>query len=319
LRRRQGLLGSCAIGAINVLNQAKFGVYFYPWYNRQRWQEAPKNHVPIIGEYDSRDLEVIRWQADLIASCGFDYVTFEVVPLDDWCFDCCVETTDRMIPELAARNVGWSFLIDVNPPPYGPTRVQRILRALDYMRSRGWEEGSLETSSGCRRMFAFAPLPDEAEMILEAAGSYDWRFPIWLPHWGMVDEHFALNVHGPFKEGPEELGVSVFDFMRGRRFISFWESSRHTLCFDGFCSVIPGYDDALLCRDPQLAPQVKRHRGETLKAQFESAANNNAEQVLLYGWNEYFETTTIEPTEQYGMFYVELVRSLIVEAKAKRL
>ncbi len=300
-----------------MLNAAKFGLYFYPWYNRQRWQEAPKKHVPIIGEYDSRDPEVIRWQADLIASCGFDYVIFEVVPLDDWCFDCCAEAIDRMIPELADRNVGWSFLIDAAAPPSGPARAQRILSVPDYMRDRGWEEGSLETSTGCRRMFAYAPLPGEAEMILKASGSYDWRFPIWLPHWGMVDEHLALNVHRPYSETPEKQGASIFDFMCSRRFISFWESSRHTLCFDGFCSVIPGYDDALLRRNPQLAPQVKRDRGETLKAQFESAADNNAEHVLLYGWNEYYETTTIEPTEQYGMFYVELVRSLIAEAKAR--
>jgi hypothetical protein len=294
----------------------KFGLYFYPWYNEQRWSEAPKRHVPLIGEYDSRDPDVIQWQAEVIAGCGFDYVIFEVVPVDDWCFGCCAESINRMIPELAARNVGWSFLIDAFPPPNGEKRVRKIRQVLDYICTRGWEDGSLETPTGKRHMFTYAPRPNEAEMLLETTECYEWRFPIWLPHWGTVDEHFAVSVHHPYAVGPKRLGISVFDFLVPRRYFSFWETTLDTHCFDGFCSVIPGYDDRLLNRDPQLAPTVKHNQGATLKGQFQSAVRHNAEHVLVYSWNEYFETTNIEPTEQYGMFYVELLRRLIVEARA---
>ena len=140
-----------------------------------------------------------------------------------------------MIPELAARDVAWSFLIDAIPPPTGPERVDQIRRILDYINERGWGEGSMQTPSGRNLVFAYAPRVDESEMLLEAADAYEWRFPIWLPHWGMVDERFALSVHHPYSAKPAQCGISVFDYLVPRRYISFWESTLQTGCFDGFC------------------------------------------------------------------------------------
>jgi hypothetical protein len=122
-------------------------------------------------------------------------------------------------------------------------------------------------------------------------------------------------VHQPYAAVPSQQGISVFDFLTPKRYISFWESTFDTRCFDGFCSVIPGYDDELLCRSPQLAPRVGHDSGATLTAQFQSAVRQRAEHILVYGWNEYFETTNIEPTKQYGTLYVDLLQDLIAQAR----
>ena len=44
-----------------------------------------------------------------------------------------------------------------------------------------------------------------------------------------------------------------------------------------------------------------------------SALASGAEDVLIYSWNEYFEGSTIEPTEEYGTRYVELTRRVLEE------
>lgn len=80
---------------------------------------------------------------------------------------------------------------------------------------------------------------------------------------------------------------------------------------NNFCSVIPGYNDLALQRKPQLAPVVPRDGGKTLVSQFAVANALNAEHILLYSFNEFFEGTNIEPTLEYGDFYVELTKELV--------
>ncbi len=42
------------------LRSVQFGIYYYPWYNKQRWAEAPRICTPTLGEYDSTDPAVVK-------------------------------------------------------------------------------------------------------------------------------------------------------------------------------------------------------------------------------------------------------------------
>ena len=64
----------------------KTGIYYFTWYNEQRWTEAPITGTPLLGQYDSSDPSIISWQLDLLRYCGIDYVIFELIPEDDWGF-----------------------------------------------------------------------------------------------------------------------------------------------------------------------------------------------------------------------------------------
>jgi hypothetical protein len=108
--------------------------------------------------------------------------------------------------------------------------------------------------------------------------------------------------------GGDMRRMSVFEILVAQGYVGFWgESVRNC---DGFAAVIPGYDDSLLERVPQVAPKVNRRDGETLREPFMAAAHGRPEHIIIYGWNEYFEGTSIEPTKEYGMGYVELLRSI---------
>ncbi len=296
----------------------KFGIYFYPWYNRQRWREAPRQHTPLIGEYDSTSSSVIKWQMDLIEWCGFDYVVFEIVPLVDWCFETVIKAIEGAVSDLKSRGLGWSFLIDAKSLPEEVSPLGQMTALVESIETNGWDDGLEAGPSGKPLLFAFAPLPIHAEGLLERFSRYEFRFPIWLPHWGEPDDVFLNPIHRPFAEEATRQGVTIFDSLVAKGYVSFWQSTEQSRSYDGFCSVIPGYDDALLKRTPQLASQVAHEGGDTLVQQFQRAFEENADHVLVYGWNEYFETTNIEPTQEYGMLYAGLAQRLIDEARQRQ-
>jgi hypothetical protein len=293
----------------------KFGVYFYPWYHQKKWDEAPVPHHPLRGLYDSRDPEILTWQMDLIQWCGFDYVVFEFVPLKDWNFEHCAIAIEEALSCLRQRNMRWAFMVDgaVNPP--SDHRIHDIESMIRYIENRDWTDGLINGKSGSPLWLSYAPLPIEAAYLQQEFEAYEWRFPVWLPHWREPDEQFVSPAFRDF--GTEALanGITVFDSLVKRHYIAFWESSQAPCNFDGFCAVLPGYFDKLLKRSPQLAPEVDRQDGLTLTRQFQAAVETRPDHILVYSWNEYFEGTDIEPTVEHGITYAQLVRNLINEAR----
>jgi len=63
---------------------------------------------------------------------------------------------------------------------------------------------------------------------------------------------------------------------------------------------------------------VAHEEGTTFVQQFQRAFEKDANHVLVYGWNEYFETTNIEPTLEYGMLYAGLAHRLIEGARQRQ-
>ncbi len=293
----------------------EFGIYFYPWYHQKKWDEAPVPHHPLRGLYDSRDPEILTWQVDLIESCGFDYVVFEFVPLNDWNFEPCVTAIEGTLSRLRQRNMRWAFLVDgaVNPP--SDRRIHDIEAMIRSIENRGWTDALIKGESGKPLWLSYAPLPDEAAYLRQKFDAYEWRFPVWLPHWNEPDEQFLLPEFRDFGTEASAAKITAFESLVKRHYIAFWESSQTSRNFGGFCSVIPGYFDKLLQRKPQLAPEVDRQNGLTFTRQFQAAVETRPDHILVYSWNEYFEGTAIEPTTEFDLTYVEIVRNLISEAR----
>jgi hypothetical protein len=295
----------------------KLGVYFYPWYHKKKWDEAPMPHHSLKGLYDSRDPEILTWQMDLIQWCGFDYVVFEFVPLKDWNFEPSVTAIEEAISCLRDRNMKWAFMLDGAVLPPSDVRIHDIEAMIRYIENRKWASGLIIGKSGRPLWLSYAPLPDEAAHLQREFHAYELRFPVWLPHWDEPDGQFALPAFRDFGAEAKANNLTVFDSLVQRHYIAFWESSYTPRNFDGFCSVMPGYSDMLLKRDPQLAPEVERQNGVTLTSQFRSAVGTRPDHILLYSWNEYFEGTEIEPTLEYDVTYAQIVRDLIGEAHAQ--
>jgi hypothetical protein len=301
----------------------KTGIYYFTWYNEQRWKEAPVKDTPLLGQYDSTDPSIVLWQLDLIRYCGIDYVIFQLIPEDDWGFATVERGIDTAIAYLRRNDMQWSFLLDAKRGPSKgmveqPSDMPEIEKMYLYVLERRWTDGLVRGPSGKPLLFVFAPVCADALSIEGGLGTeVEFRMPIFHPDWRWNEiEDVTEVIPAPHVEKAwQRLGgggmrrMSVFEILVAQGYVSFWgESVRN---FDGFAAVIPGYDDSLLERAPQVAPKISRCDGGTLREQFVAAANSRAEHIIIYGWNEYFEGTCIEPTRQYGMGYVELLRSLI--------
>ncbi|MGB9634359.1 MAG: glycoside hydrolase family 99-like domain-containing protein, partial [Chloroflexaceae bacterium] len=71
-------------------------------------------------------------------------------------------------------------------------------------------------------------------------------------------------------------------------------------------TVMPGYDDLRIrgghARD--------RQNGEYYRSTWQTAIERNAQAVVLTSFNEFYEGSHIEPSEQYGDLYLRLTREL---------
>lgn len=291
------------------------GVYFYAWYNELKWFEAPTRNTPLIGKYDSADPFVIQWQIDLIKWCGFDYVVFEMVPMKDWGFDRQTKAVDTAVRYLESVGLRWTFLPDCRVVPSDRDVFEEISALIRFIQTRDWQEGLVTGPTGKPLVLVYRPLPDCARALRLRFPEYELRFPVWFPHWGVPDSDLTHERYAPFVAAANELGNTMREALIPLGYVSFWEHDGRINLYDGFCSVVPGFDDTLLGRDPQWLPVLDRKDGRIFSDQLQQALRLDPEHILVFSWNEYFETCEIEPTRESGMKYVRLMEEHIRRAK----
>jgi hypothetical protein len=262
---------------------------------------------------------------DMIIGCGFDYIIFELVPVNDWCFATVDQSIDIAIGHLRSKGIRWSFLMDAFVVADHEKESEEMSELVHHMESRGWTDGLIEGKSGRPLLFVFFPVPVHAARILASHGSdYELRFPAYFPNWGELDKDSDRYYNPPWGQCieyvREQKGSSLFETLATMGYISFFELTESRNNFDGFSSVIPSYDDRHLKRDttgiPEL-PLISPDQGATLRSYFKKALATQPDHVIVYGWNEYFEAATIEPTEEYGMTHVEICTEIIKAAKSQ--
>jgi hypothetical protein len=301
----------------------RVGVYVYPWYCSKKWSEASIPYHPVYGLYRSDDPAIIASQFTVLVSAGLDYIVFELVSVDDWSFEISKRSIEQWLALCRKENIPWSFLLDPkasapNAPP--SDQLASIIRLIDFLGDLNWCDGLVEGPSSRPLLLVFQPYPAVARACNERySDKFELRYPAYLPHWGYVDSKVRFPTWEPFLDEVRNKQTTLSEYFSSLGFICFWQGATRASTLGGFGSVIPGYNDRLLGRDPQGVPTVPRNNGETMINQFRSAAREGAQHILVYSWNEYFEGTNIEPTVEFGERYVDLLRDLISSWKTRDL
>ena len=68
----------------------------------------------------------------------------------------------------------------------------------------------------------------------------------------------------PYWDQANDLKVELKEYLEPLNYFPFWQTTEDLICMNKIASVIPGYDDLLLNRNPQLAKIVGRDDGWTL-------------------------------------------------------
>ncbi len=304
--------------SLSPLKMMKFGLYFYPWYCSAKWKEYTKLNTPLIGEYQSDSECVISWQIRRIVESGVDYLIFELPSIKDWSFSVCEKAIDSIIHIIREENfsLGYTFLLDVTSIKSRDFFTNEISLLLNFLSEKQWDVGITSYKNNKKLMYVFAPYPDHAvEISGKYKDVYDLYFPATFPHWGELPFSFGEPDLEPYTLNAIKNKISLLQDLGSKKFIQFWSPSDQLQVIKKIGAVIPGYNDLHLARKAQFMPVVSRERGRTFFEQFKKVVDAGADNILIYSWNEYFEATTIEPTIEYGDFYVRLTRRLIEQAK----
>ena len=74
-------------------------------------------------------------------------------------------------------------------------------------------------------------------------------------------------------------------------------------------TAMPGFDESRLGRGEAVVRG--RGDGDYFRRSFAGAAATNPHMIIITSWNEFFENSHIEPSQQYGSFYLDLAREMI--------
>jgi hypothetical protein len=243
----------------------------------------------------------------------------------DWDFDATFDAVSKTVSMFKQQGIAHSFLIDCGVDSKGhPEYLKELLLLIAQS-----ELSPTYFVNKTYRVYFFAPsirqtlslcasLPDAWEKFFVAYITGDLHTPVsefnrYRRLWkkftipvAFIQRHGLLDISGetPLGELFSRLG-----------YVQFWGGEGKTVAMNGHIPVMPGYNDLRLQRKPQSAPMVPRRDGHTLVEQFRAATASGAGTILIYSWNEYFEDTQIEPTLEYGDFYLELTRRLIAQIK----
>lgn len=79
-------------------------------------------------------------------------------------------------------------------------------------------------------------------------------------------------------------------------------------------TAMPGFDESRLGRaDPVVRD---RGNGSYFRSSFAGAAASAPHMIIITSWNEFFENSHIEPSANYGTFYLDLAREMIASYKS---
>lgn len=271
--------------------------YYYIWFDPLMWGRA-KVDYPLLGRYSSDDRVVMRQHVEWAKAAGIDgfIVSWKSTEKLDRRLEQLMELAGEAGLKLAIIYQGLDFERE-------PLPVDRIAGDLDRFIER----------------YAADPAFDLFERPLV----------IWSGTWKFSADEIAEVVDSR----REQLLIlaserNVDGYARVRQLVdgnAYYWSSVNPETFPGYpgkleqmglevhidggiwiAPTAPGFDARLVGG----TTVVEREQGETLRSQMDGALQSSPDAIGLISWNEFSENTHIEPSENYGTHYLELVADM---------
>lgn len=288
--------GSAARAAVSDRQDAPIPLlaYYYIWFDPVSWNRA-KTDYPLLGRYSSDDRQIMEQHVRWARQAGIDGF------IVSW------KLTDTLRPRLET-------LVEVAAE--NQFKLALIYQGLDF------ERDPIPT----------AKVQDDLAWFVEMYGQhpafdlFGRPLVIWSGTWKFTANELA-TVAAPLRQDLLLLAsernlegyLRVADYFDGNAY--YW-SSVNPDTFPGYQEKLDGLAEAIHARGGLwIAPAapgfdarliggttvVERKGGETLVTQLQTAFNSGPDAVGLISWNEFSENTHLEPSENFGMTYLELL------------
>jgi hypothetical protein len=299
--------------------------FYYGWYRTSDWggekPTAEYNQNPL--PYDSGDLLTVERHILEAREAGLDGF------IVSWPGMGSLE--ERNLEQLVAHlpeGFQFALYLETFAPAFGSK--QAIVDQLNHALNKYGSHPNYLRIDGRPAVYAFSSL----HVLKRFATTWN---PKHLDVWQGVKDGLAKRGHHPFLIGEgrpfESRAFEVFDGMhaygtRGQSWTE-WLNSSMSLVARAWgavhggprrvygASVIPGYDDRHLPGRP-VHFYLPRENGTLYRAQWASATATGADQALVVSFNEWPETTNIEPSREWGSLYLDMTAELSAIFKASR-
>jgi hypothetical protein len=263
------------------------GAYFYPWYRGEDWTSFT-DYTPDGGAYLSTNPNAIKRQLHAAERGELDFLMIELLADHNPESRFNNQAVDAVVSAIEERrrkgysNLEFAVMSDIFVGEADISTTDRWLEVtrkhLDQIWTRFVEpyRDAYVHVDGKPLVAIFSPsVPID-----------DPRFTVIRPYWVSHDQ---------WK-----------DWSRKKDLVPFWDTYPESVTDRRFMSVIPGYNDWRLERQPQVGPYLPRLGGKTFAEQWQRVFETDPEVVLVYSFNEYFEQSQIEPTLEEGDRYLLL-------------
>jgi hypothetical protein len=262
------------------------GVHYFTWYQsvQGRWGNGatfvgPDAPRPSLGLYESKDPKVMDRHIRQMMDAGFDFVIVQLVPDTPWMW----ENVRAFFQRLEGRPLQAAIMLD------------DLYRTEPGIKAQWVEQAKAEFTSH-PNYFSYRDQP----LMTLFASRLDFAVPgvllrnvYWTPTYTPGGNLFNLD-----------LVLYPHDW-------PFWAETPQPL-LNGVVPVMPGYIDTHLGRDdPMVHP---RNGGRLYHEQWQHALKQRPELIIVYSWNEYFEQSAIEPTNEWGDSYLRWTKCYIAHA-----
>ena len=273
--------------------------YYYIWFQPTSWQRA-KVDFPLLGNYSSDDVEVMRQHVRMAKAAGIDgfLVSWKHVPNLDQRLEQLVRVArdanfklsivyqgldfhrDPLEPDLVAQDLQWFADKYSGNPVFGMFGQPVVV----------WT-GTGEFTTG-EVQSVIEPVKDRLAVLGSAKNVEDYiRVAPYVRgnayYWSSVDP----DKDSFYAEKLNEMARVVHDDDRG-----LW-----------IAPAAPGFDSRLLGG----RRVVGRDNGLLLRRQLDVALSSSPDAVGLISWNEFSENSHVEPSKKYGDVALQTVSDVL--------
>jgi hypothetical protein len=299
---------ACALALVapadhaHAANDRPVMAFYYPWYETSDWSYARMSDLP-TPKYNGGDDATLRRHIQQADDAGIDALICTWYGPSEKRLDGRCRRLLQLVQE-SGRHIRVAIIPDQSAAFDGSMRsVDGLANALTVLRRDFISSPAYFTFKGKPVVFWFNPPSlggvDTWRQLRDRADPNRDQF--WFggtDNFSYLDVYDALYYFDISWEGA--IGSAMASY--ARRLDSY--NAAHAAGKPFIATVMPGYDDIKI----RNGHRKDRANGDYYRGTWQTAIDHNAAAVVLTSFNEFFEGSHIEPSEQYGDTYLRLTK-----------
>jgi len=302
------------------------GAYYYPWYGvaGRHWNEGYKG-TPLLGQYGCDDLATMNRHIDWATGHGIDFWvmswwgqgSFEDTTIQNYYLkaDLAQDIQFAILYESAGLLKMKDGLFDMSDPD----NRQALTSDLRYLAQAYFDQPNYLHVDGKATVFVYltrifsgdvkGAFQEARDAVKQATGKemfiigdeVYWHSPSRdrLTLWDGVT---AYNMHTSVPDVDKNFTRNVLATYQA------WAQAAQDAGVSFIPDVLPGFDDTAV--RPEAKHPVIPRSSDLFRQQLEGAlplANGAVRMLTITSWNEWHEYTSIEPAEEFGFQYLDVL------------